>query len=272
MLRVNSVNVSTYGAKPLDACVLSPKAKEPVGTLGFAPAPAACYRASFSTPSFCAKPKRGEEIQLLNRKTGEPVKALFIELEEKKDLHFVENLELAWADKTKWGDNMIGDFLKPSALMDKGRTRAEFYIVSQRLRGATRVGKTLCMMEVQNSPKDGVYTIGIIQNAPDLADNLESEIKGAGTMAIYSLAKLAKEKGYRAIEVCSDFGKEGFYKSLGFEEVQKTDPRYSLSEPNEGTPLRLKGSDFDTLLQKVEKKYKHPLKNKMPHLRAAKKN
>lgn len=106
--------------------------------------------------------------------------------------------------------------------------------------------------------------IDFLQSAPDIADNAQSKIRGAGELAVYSAVKEAKEKGLKKIELTSGSATSNtFYDKIGFDCVYVSyDPDSRLRHGKGlgdliaiGGCYELPSEKFDSFINRVEAKY-----------------
>lgn len=120
--------------------------------------------------------------------------------------------------------------------------------------------KSIIKTDIEN---DTMF-IDFLQSAPDIADNAQSKIRGAGELAVYSAVKEAKEKGLKKIELTSGSATSNtFYDKIGFDCVYVSyDPDSRLRHGKGlgdliaiGGCYELPSEKFDSFINRVEAKY-----------------
>lgn len=171
------------------------------------------------------------------------IPASFIQLFEKdpQDKELILELQKQWAGKTKYGDDIISDFLKHD-------TEREAFFATEIIDPETSSQKITCLMKATN-PKNSkisrLFKIFFIQASPDIVGSKPQEIKGSGAMGVYALVKIAKVNGFKRIKVNSTNDK--FYKEIGLKKVGAITKKSSYFE--------LERKAFKPFLRKVEGKY-----------------
>ncbi len=198
------------------------------------------HSCKFADLNFCAK--KLQDVNLKSSKTKKPIQAQIFQLDfSKHDANLLLEIARGWR-----GLNYILPIAESYCDMPKMN---KFFAVAVGENNELKAQDIKSVAEIEISLKRGekICTVLYVQAAPEIADNPERKIKGAGELAIYSAVKYAKDNDCKEVLVYS--ANDAFYDSIGFEIDAKRSNKSRLRW------YLLNQQDYDWFLKRVEKKY-----------------
>lgn len=191
---------------------------------------------------------------LIDKLKGKFIPATATKLDFQDDSKVMQSLTKSWGDSNADYIDGISDTFK--------RQKGSFSTISvdDKTKPFSDNIKSIIKTDIEN---DTMF-IDFLQSAPDIADNSQSQLRGAGELAVYSAVKEAKEKGLKKIELTSGSATSNtFYDKIGFDCVYVSyDPDSRLRHGKGlgdliaiGGCYELPSNKFDSFINRVESKY-----------------
>ncbi len=196
--------------------------------------------------------KRGFATKLMETLLGEnrrraPLKAFFCEYDRdnKNDVELFLDISRHWknfeatAIATEFEHNLFN--LKPYGIVV---ANSENEIIN----AGNLVDKTVSvsMASFPNKESPDFY-IHFLSSAPGIANNSESNLRGAGALNIYGVTRAAAENNVEKIKLFSVRKNFKFYEQLGFSQLGTPESQFSYFE--------LCKSNFQQFFEQIRKKY-----------------
>lgn len=200
------------------------------------------------TPSFGKKILANVNLKQRNfdRNSFKFVKATIstLDVNDPKDTKYIDKINKYWKSKTSFSNAIV------CAFREKTNPKT-FFMTELNTMNLKIKNKIVCLMKTtspENCPNRDVFQIDLIQSAPAIAERpLITPIKGAGEVIIYGAVKMAKENGFKKVELLS--ANDRFYEKIGFIKDEKK-PKYK------NFYYYLPQEKYDNFIENVEKKYK----------------
>lgn len=154
------------------------------------------------------------------------------------------NVQDIWSKMgdTPYADGIIDRFINPA-------DNAKFYITEICDDTKELWNRITCLLKTTDPLQNdkSKLEIRLLQASPAIANNPDTAIKGSGELSLYGAVKLAKENGFKKLELLST--NNSFYEKMGL-----TAHPEIYNDP-EGCYYELAADRFDDFLSRVEKKY-----------------
>ena len=202
--------------------------------------------------SFSANPLYDINLKkLADNNLYEPLKAKFSQLlNNDDDAWEMLNVQDVWG---RLGSSEYTEMITDNFIKAKNPQRA-YYLVETSDSRKELFERATALLETTNPKKldKDIFEIHFLQASPALVGKNAPEIKGSGELSLYGAVKVAKENGFKKVQLFSS--NDGFYEKMGFVKAESLYPEDKTV--SDGGIFELSADMFDDFLVKIENKYK----------------
>lgn len=189
-------------------------------------------------PHFCSKKLLDVNLRNRAQKALEPAQVVELDY-SKSDEELINSMHTSWSS-TRYFPSISAEYA-----ISTGNYKFHMVAAGNRNIIKRKDVKSIVDFEILGRQDNKILCINYLQSAPEIANNRNSDIEGAGELLMYSVVKYAKESKCKKITLVSSCN--GFYRNIGLKATQVINDKAARFE--------LEEKDYDEFLARVEKKY-----------------